>query len=90
MVSRLSGARSGLELSDPSAKQLLYAEQGRDEFAQLRATVEKLTVPQQRAILNEIRDTLVGGVYRKMTLHMISDGTSHEGPEASSGPACRR
>jgi hypothetical protein len=29
---------------------------------QLKETLEKLTVPQQRAILNEIRDTLVGGV----------------------------
>jgi hypothetical protein len=46
----------------------LYSEEAREALSQLKETLEKLTVPQQRAILNEIGDTLVGGVYRKMPL----------------------
>jgi hypothetical protein len=72
---------------EPSAKQILYADQARGEVAQLKATLEKLTVPQQRAILNEIRDTVVGGVYRKMPLHVMPDGKSHECPYAPGEPA---
>lgn len=75
---------------EPSAKQILYAEEAREELAQLKGTLEKLTIPQQRAILNEIRDTLVGGVYREMPLHVMPDGSSHECPYAPSGPPCRR
>jgi hypothetical protein len=40
--------------------------------------VPQLTVPQQRAILNEIKDTLIVGVYRKMPVHVMPDGKSHE------------
>jgi hypothetical protein len=49
----------------------LYADQARQDVAHLKARLEKLTVPQQREILNEIRGTLVGGIYRKMPLHVM-------------------
>jgi hypothetical protein len=71
----------------PSAKQLLYADQARSELAQLKETLKKLTVPQQRAILNKIRDTLVGGVYRKMPLHVMPGESSSERPYDPGGSA---
>ena len=39
-------------------------------------TLERMTVPQQRAILNEIGETLVGGVYRRTVLRVCPDGSS--------------
>jgi hypothetical protein len=72
---------------EPSAKQFLCAEEAREELAQLKETLEKLTVPQQRAILNKIRDTLVGGVYRMMPLHVMPDGSSSERPYDPGGSA---
>ena len=45
---------------EPSAKQLLYAEQARRELLRLKSTLERLTVPQQRSIIGE----LSGGVFR--------------------------
>ena len=71
----------------PSAKQFIYAEEAREGLALLKATLERLTVPQQREILNEIRDTLVGGVYRKMPLHVMPDGSSSERPYDPGGSA---
>jgi hypothetical protein len=39
---------------EPSAKQLLYADQAQQELARLKEALERLTVPQQRAILAEV------------------------------------
>jgi hypothetical protein len=72
---------------EPSAKQLLYAEEARAALTRLKRTLERLTVPQQRAILNAIGDTLVGGVYRKMPLHVMPDGSSYERPCDPGGSA---
>jgi hypothetical protein len=47
----------------PTPRQLLYAEQARRDLAHLKKTLERLTVPQQRQILGEIRNELVGGVF---------------------------
>jgi hypothetical protein len=66
--------------AEASSEQTLYAEEGRDALAQLKGTLEKLTVPLRRAFLNEIRDALVGGVYRKMPSHVMPDGSSYERP----------
>jgi hypothetical protein len=46
---------------DPSPRQILYAEQARNELAALKRTLERLTVPQQRSIIREIE----GKVYRR-------------------------
>lgn len=56
--------------SEPSAKQLPYAEQARRELAHLKRTLQRLTVPQQRAILGTIKSELVGGVYRRTPLRL--------------------
>jgi hypothetical protein len=47
---------------NPSAKQILYADQARRQLRKLRSTLMRLTVPQQRAILDTIANELVGGV----------------------------
>jgi hypothetical protein len=49
-----------------TAAQLLIADDARDKVVALKRTLEHLTVPQQRAILNVVRDELVGGVYREV------------------------
>jgi hypothetical protein len=52
----------------PTPRQLLYAEQARRELAHLKETLQRLTVPQQRAIITAMRDELVGGVFRREPL----------------------
>jgi len=74
---------------EPSAKHFLCADQARQHLAQLKATLERLTVPQQRAILDEIRDTLIGGVYRRTPLHVTPDGSNPERPYDPGGALCR-
>lgn len=37
----------------PSARQVIYADQARSELRRVKSTLEKLTVPQQRAIIRE-------------------------------------
>lgn len=39
---------------EPSAKQLVYADQAKTELAALKRTLERLTVPQQRAIISKL------------------------------------
>lgn len=45
---------------EPSAKQLIWADQARTELRRLQGTLERLTVPQQRALIAEI----TGSVFR--------------------------
>ncbi len=45
---------------EPSPKQLIYADQAKTALRALKATLERLTVPQQRVIIAE----LSGSVYR--------------------------
>jgi hypothetical protein len=56
--------------AEPTAKQLLYAEQARRNLSQLRGTLARLTVPQQRAIIAEL-----SGVFRHepVTLEQAAD-----------------
>jgi hypothetical protein len=63
---------------EPSRKQLIYADQARSELRQLKSTLEKVTVPQERAILVTIANELVGGVYRRepLRLHPHQAGVS--------------
>jgi hypothetical protein len=58
---------------EPSARQLLYAEQARRELNRLKSTLEKLTVPRQRAIVRTIKNELVGGVFRRQPLRLHPD-----------------
>ncbi|HVR45193.1 MAG TPA: hypothetical protein VMT95_00925 [Candidatus Binatia bacterium] len=71
----------------PSMEQLMDATCARDHLQELKLTLQRLTVPQQRTILNEIRDELVGGLYRKMPLHVSPDGSSCERPYTPGRPA---
>lgn len=59
---------------EPSARQILYAEQALRQLEQLKATLEKLTVPQQRAIIRTIAEELVGGVFRREPLRIDPAG----------------
>lgn len=64
---------------EPSAKQIIYAEQARREAERLRSTLERLTVPQQR----EIIATLPSGVFRPTLDYDPSGarrGLGHDGP----------
>lgn len=56
--------------SGPSAKQLIYAEKAERHLKALRAALQRLTVPQQRAVIGKIRNELVGGVFRKDPLKL--------------------
>jgi hypothetical protein len=58
--------------AEPSARQILYAKQAVRQLEQLKATLEKLTVPQQRAIIKSINTELVGGVFRHEPLTIRS------------------
>jgi hypothetical protein len=57
---------------EPSAKQLVYAYQACSELKRLKSTLEKLTVPQQRAILGTIANESAGGVFRRQPLKAAS------------------
>ena len=59
---------------EPSAKQLLYADQARQELARLQETLEGLTVPQQRAILGE----LAGRVFKHESATIEPKFPAHE------------
>jgi hypothetical protein len=62
---------------EPLAKQLLYAEEARRELANLKGTLHRLTVPQQRAILSQIREELVDGVFQRTPIRTLTFGTRH-------------
>lgn len=47
---------------EPSLKQLIYRGQAQTELRRLKSTLQRLTVPQQRAIICEI----AGSVYKCM------------------------
>ncbi|MGA8574304.1 MAG: hypothetical protein WB609_01295 [Candidatus Cybelea sp.] len=47
---------------EPSAKQISYAEHAGRDVDRLKATLEKLTVPQQRAIISK----LPSGVFKRV------------------------
>ncbi|MGA7094764.1 MAG: hypothetical protein WBX23_12100 [Candidatus Cybelea sp.] len=59
--------------SEPTANQLLYAEQAHLKLEALKSTLERLTIPQQRAILGTIKNELVGGVFRHQPLRLHPD-----------------
>jgi hypothetical protein len=54
----------------PTQKQYRYADAADCAVGELKALLEKLTIPQQRKILNKIGDELVGGVYRYAPAHI--------------------
>ncbi|MGA8576031.1 MAG: hypothetical protein WB609_10190 [Candidatus Cybelea sp.] len=64
---------------EPTAKQRLYAEKARQELDRLKTTLEKLTVPQQRAIFRQ----LSGTVFRQAS----SVGAERAGPIEATLPA---
>jgi len=59
---------------EPSPKQLLYADQARQELARLKGTLERLTVPQQRAILGR----LTGRVFKHESAAIEPKFPAHE------------
>jgi hypothetical protein len=73
VVSRLPEHDPDSNYPEPTASQLLYAEQARRELEQLKSTLERLTVPQQRAITGTIATDLVGGVFRHQPLRLHPD-----------------
>jgi hypothetical protein len=58
---------------DPTAKQIIYADQARSKVCELKALLERVTVPQQREIIGKVRDELVGGVFRMTPLRLHPD-----------------
>ena len=52
--------------AEPTAKQLIYADQARANLRMLRGTLQPLTVPQQRAIIAE----LSGRVFHREPLNI--------------------
>lgn len=50
---------------DPTARQILCEERAKRQLARLKATLEKLTVPQPRALIGTIADSLIGSTFRR-------------------------
>lgn len=63
---------------EPTPRQILYGEQARRELAHLKATLERLTIPQQREITRAIEGELIGGVFRREPVRIDPAGPKVE------------
>jgi hypothetical protein len=85
----------GSNYPDPSQKQLAYADQAKTELRKLKTTLEKLTVPQQRAIIARLsrsvyRDVAPGGRCRSCIDRDRGAGTRERRASAHRGIPNRR